>query len=137
MIQLVQNARVAVSETIGDETIVINLLDGRYHRLLDDASRLWEALAEPRTLDAWPEAAGLGSGIAPGHLAAFALDLAGADLIELDETASAALADAAGQVEEPSPLPAVESYDDMADLFAIDPVHDVDEHGWPKAAQEA
>lgn len=132
MTDLIWNKRVVVSETVADEAIVINMESGSYHRIAGAASQLWNALAEGCAFDRWAEKAKVDlSVLTPAHLAALALSLGEVNLILLDDTGRAQLrnlADTAG-----SPLDPVESYDDMADLLLIDPIHDVDEHGWPEA----
>ena len=132
MTDLIWNKRVVVSETVADEAIVINMESGTYHRIAGTASQLWTALAEGSTLDGWAAKAAVDlPSLTPGHLAALALSLAEVNLILLDDTRRAELGEIADA--EGSPLDPVESYDDMADLLLIDPIHDVDEHGYPEA----
>lgn len=134
MTDLIWNKRVVVSETVADESIVINMESGSYHRIAGPASQLWTALAERCAFDQWAGKAGVDlPDLAPAHLAAMALSLEEVKLILLEDASRAKLtdlADAAG-----SPLDPVESYDDMADLLLIDPIHEVDEHGWPEAQE--
>lgn len=132
---LAQRPNVTVTETIDDESIVINLVTGDYHRIAGVASRLWVALESPVALADWAGAAGVSPAPSEAALAAFALGLADAGLIEPGAAARQALAsDADPGAAEAAGL-AVESYDDMADLLAIDPVHETDDLGWPKAAE--
>ena len=105
-------------ETVDGETIVINLLTGAYHSVRGEAARVWELI-----------------GSSGAH--------------EVDQRADQVLADfhAAGIIEWSGsrPLPAASadpsnvgltSYTDMAQLLLADPIHEVDETGWPKLRDE-
>ncbi len=63
----------------------------------------------------------------------FAQDLATERLVELDEasdaTAPAPLEPVATRL--PYVAPTVQKYDDLEDLLLLDPIHEVDEAGWP------
>lgn len=46
----VVSPRLAASE-IGDESVVLNLADGKYYGLNDMANRVWRELQQPRSID--------------------------------------------------------------------------------------
>jgi hypothetical protein len=81
-------AESVVSETISDESIVINVLTGHYHRLIGVASQLWQRLQAGINFEEWQRAAQqLDRQIDRSALASFALRLAALDLIVIDPAA--------------------------------------------------
>lgn len=133
---IVQAGKDIVSEEVAGETIIINLLNGHYHRLEGTASRLWGAAKEPTDFRAWLIGAGVeADALMESDLAAFALALFEAGLIRLAEAAEPALRRLAATAPSDPPPLVLESYSDMEDLLLLDPIHDVDDHGWPRAAE--
>jgi hypothetical protein len=127
-----------VHETIDGEVIIINLETGVYYSLTQSAVDLWSALVEGATqaqltglLGARYEAAVADIDAA---VAAF-LDQLVAEtivIVEGDGTGAApAAAPTAGQGRGPFEPPVLSKYTNMSDLLLLDPIHDVDEHGWP------
>ena len=122
-----------VAEMVEGELIAINLETGTYYSLAGPAARIWNALAAGHSAD---EIAGAVS--PPGDAAAlreslkdFLASLLAEQLIrpvENSAPASALLPLA------PWPLETlrVERFTDMQDLLVLDPIHEVDEAGWPK-----
>lgn len=126
------------AEIFEDEVIAINLANGRYHSLRGAAAWLWQALA-----------AGVGSRdviaqlLKANALPPDAADQAAAVIEQL--TAEELIVPAPEQRAEhpaggPSGLapllvflpPLIETFTDMENLLAIDPIHEVDvEGGWP------
>jgi hypothetical protein len=119
-----------VAERFDDDTIVLDLANGIYFSFTDSGGIVWEAVA---------------AGIRPAALAA-AAPAVGADALAayLDKlVANGLLAEADGAPDEaPAELLArlaatreaadLFVFDDLADLFLADPVHDADaEMGWP------
>jgi hypothetical protein len=105
-------------ETVDGETIVINLLSGAYHSVRGDAASVWASIVATSA-----------------H--------------ESNERTNQVLADfrAAGIIEwtgshdlpSPSTDPSANgltSYTDMAQLLLADPIHEVDEAGWPKLRED-
>jgi hypothetical protein len=132
-----------ISETMDDETIVIDLSNGSYFSLNATASALWS------TLGAAPSAAELvdftcerfagDNARMAASVRAFLQQLVEAQLVV--EDTSVAGAGAAPGGERPSGLlqrkrsfiePALERFDDMQALLLADPVHDVGDAGWPR-----
>jgi len=97
-----------VSDTIGGETIVINIYSGAYYALTEAGSRCWAAVS---------------SGDIPSADSAALLGLISEGLLETDEKP-------AGKPLEPNLL--FTKYTDMESLLIGDPIHEVDEQGWPK-----
>jgi hypothetical protein len=100
-----------VSDSIGDDTILVNIHTGAYYSLTPLAGRVWNSLGQsplPLPQDTHPVAATL---LEEG-------------LIGIQE----------GATIEAVSIPADElfiKYTDMADILMADPIHDVDDDGWP------
>ncbi len=123
------NAPDVVADNFEGEIVILNLANGHYYALQGIAQRIWPLLADghiPELILASiaakrPE---LGTGAA-----AFI-----ARLVELNLIVGAPQA-AAGTIDETwqGEAPAIDVYDDLAELIFADPIHDVDEQaGWPK-----
>lgn len=117
-------------QNIDGEVIVIHLGTGKYFSLTGAAAIVWESLAKPRGV---AELVGVFSDLpAEGRAAIEGLlsTLAAESLVEVAvETTDAVstVCDALHAWRHPS----VEIYSDMQDLLLADPIHDVDEKGWP------
>lgn len=127
------NAPDVVSETIDGESVIINLYKGLYYNLNPLGSILWELLA---------------AGYSPNQVSS-AFKATYPDLSEADEASVLNIAEQLLQeslvvvAERPAPIsepqitplaferPVLYKYADMQDLLALDPIHDVDESGWP------
>ncbi len=128
-----------VSESFDDEVILVNLSRGNYYSLRGSAAWLWQTLENGASIE----------GLAQQLMAQYVVD---------EPTATQALTTFAAQLQEqeliattsetPSVLrqvptlvdrqafvpPVLEVYTDMADLLALDPIHDVNPaSGWPIA----
>ncbi|MBZ9678791.1 PqqD family protein [Mesorhizobium sp. ES1-1] len=125
-----------VSEVFDDDVIVLNLRNGKYFSFSETGSAVWGALS---------------GGIAPGMILSRVPNIAASDMERfLSELLSHELLGvsepAMGRTLEGKVLtdlvaaagrPEMFIYDDLADLFVADPIHDVDEAiGWP-ALKEA
>ncbi len=130
-IRLHQGAH-AVSETVADECIIINLENGNYHRTLGPASTLWEQLKQPVNFQDWlTHAQGISPDLSKETLAQFAIELLDHGLLAVEPDAAAQIR---ALVTSERPLERtlrLETYDDMADLLLLDPIHEVSEQGWP------
>jgi hypothetical protein len=134
-----------VSEVFDAETVVVDLVAGRYYAFNPMATAIWSQLAARPTLDE----------IAASFAPAFGdLEQARAELAPfLDRLVEAGLllrvADAPEgvpasgpellSVAAASPLPPAdfEVFTDLEDLLVLDPIHDLDESGWPSPPARA
>jgi hypothetical protein len=126
-----------ISETLEGETVVINLDTGVYYSLGGTASEVWEAAVEGTALSEL--LAGLGSRY-EGETAAveasvhrFLDELEGDGLLRRTPggpSAAAAPRPAAGD-RLPFVPPTVQRFTDIQDLLLLDPIHEVDDSGWP------
>lgn len=101
-------AKIAISDTIGNDTIVINIDTGAYYSLTPLGASAWAAV------------------------------VAGSELGEAEAAAAQTLCvegllQATRPCEMGTPAELVfEKYTDMESLLIADPIHEVDEQGWPK-----
>lgn len=123
--------RGVVSEAFDGDIVVLDLDSGRYFSFTDSGCALWEGLVE---------------GVAPGSLlhdgAPYTTDdiegfvkklLEYKLLIAVTEPATTVvLAATSEKLAQAREKPEVTVFDDLADLFLADPIHDVEEQaGWP------
>jgi hypothetical protein len=112
-----------VHETVDGEVVIIHLGTGVYYSIRGRGVALWEGAAAGATTERLTE-------VAPDDGASFLAELETEGLIERisggDDTWRAN-----GQpVNDP---PVLERFTDMEDLLLLDPVHEVDDQGWPHA----
>jgi hypothetical protein len=100
-----------IGDSIGGDTIVINTESGAYYSLTEVAGRLWDE-AETGSVSC-----------APGEMPVL-LALAAEGILEkVEHTEPQGAA---------KPGDAFVKYTEMADILLADPIHEVDEDGWPK-----
>ncbi len=116
-----------VSQEFPDETIVIHLDTGTYYSLNPAAAAVWGLACAGHTLEEAIEACG-GDGLAAGITQTWT-KLVEAKLVR--PAPPGEQAPAAAQAVKLAAMPEIAAYADMEDLFKLDPVHDVDESGWP------
>jgi hypothetical protein len=114
---------------IDGEVVAIDLQSGRYYSLEGPAARAWEALRDGQDVDgivaAVADEVGLSADDVRPDVSAFVAEL----------TAEGLLATVDGDAQAPAgpgrvPL-VLNRYTDMQDLIVLDPIHEVDETGWP------
>jgi hypothetical protein len=133
-----------VHETIDGEAILLDLNTGNYFSLDGAGAAIWDYIAAKGD---WSKAIELMTGENPGQketIAAtvekFIKELIEEKLLvpvndgalfssEKNENPEAELKNAAVNFK----APVVNKYSDMQDLLLLDPIHDVDEKGWPEA----
>jgi hypothetical protein len=135
-----------VFESFADETVLVNLDSGFYYSLGGCAGRVLALVDEGNPVETIP---GLLLGEFSGdpatikietekfiaQLAAEAIFVPAppADVRKAGEQASAGVTGAAA-VHPPFQPPTIEKFSDMQELLLLDPIHEVDEMGWPHAA---
>jgi hypothetical protein len=130
-------------ETIDGETLIVNLNNGAYYSLLGTGVAVWSVLERGAALDEIAEAVdqryeGARADI-EGTLQQFVAKLQEEGLIVQDQGPAAPDAVSIGasalpEGREPKPMfeaPVLNKYNDMQDLLLLDPIHEVDEAGWP------
>lgn len=124
-----------VSESFDGDYVVLDLNCGKYFSFSDSANVIWDALTSgvaPKDL------LGQAVAISAAELDSFVQELVGYGLIAPRQLGapnrprSEYLDRLANTLEKPSVL----IFDDLADLFKADPIHDVEEPvGWPAIRQ--
>lgn len=124
----------AISEALEGEVMVINFETGSYYNLNATAAFLWEQLRAGRTIEQLTHE--LQSRFDVGADAAQAAVAQVVDFLKQEslivETEVAGTAEAYTGAKTPFAAPIVDKYDDMQEMLLADPIHDVDEAGWPK-----
>lgn len=116
-------------ELIDGEVVIIQFDTGNYYSLSGAAALLWQRLASPSSaadlLALWVDA----PASAAEEIAAFVADLSKENLVlpasPAPESSSPSLASA------PYEKPVLNKYTDMQQLLLADPLHEVEEAGWP------
>lgn len=129
------NAPHVINEVMDGEVVIINLATGDYFSLRGSGAFIWSALELGAEDGAMIDAL-VASGMAPDDarpaVGALLAQLVAEGLIVPDDTvtrASVSLTPPLGPIDPP----ALEKFTDMQDLILLDPVHEVDELGWPNA----
>jgi hypothetical protein len=130
----------AMHETIDGETIVIQLATGTYYSLRGSGPVIWNAIASGTTRDLIVAGLETAYEAPPGEIAT----AADAFLSELEAEQLIARGNGSGPAGEPVLIsaqtrstfeePQLEKYEDMQDIIMLDPVHMVDDQGWPNPA---
>lgn len=128
-----------IYQTLNNETIIINLDNGRYYSLNPTASFIWDSLAQNATVQEIGAAFspnGNGNASAPSDaIALFVQQLLEQELVApvaIPPRAPFALDAAATKFETPQ----MEIFTDMENLIPLDPIHQVGAMGWPFPARE-
>jgi hypothetical protein len=127
----------AISETIDGETIIINLETGYYYSVNKTATVIWNEIQKNNSVN----------NIAQQFLNNYEVDNDTAEksvseiiglflkddlILEMDSDIPLCIRENhAGIIKEYFITPRIERYDDMAGALMSDPVHDVNEDGWP------
>ena len=124
-----------VSESFDGDFVVLDLSCGKYFSFSDSANVIWEAVSSGVSPAELLEG---GANVSAVELQTFIGKLVGHGLIAPRQvsdppgSASAYLDRLAAATERPD----VSVFDDLADLFMADPIHDVEEAaGWPAVRQ--
>lgn len=134
------NAPSVVGEVIDGEAVILNLETGKYYSARGSGSAIWSWLEGGASRDELVARA-QHTFDAPGPLVAdgvtrFVDDLAQHGLVVADDAAhdaAAAHAPAGEAARLAFATPLLEEFDDMRDILLLDPIHDVDDEGWPRA----
>ena len=130
-----------VSETIDGEVVIINLDQGSYYSLRGSAAEIWEGLQDGHGAGALRrrlEARFQGDTAEMEHAVSdFLSQLLKEEILRPGSNDAAAsdapISAAAVAQEEKSPfqMPLLEKFTDMEHLLLLDPIHEVDDVGWP------
>jgi hypothetical protein len=138
------NSPQVISETVAEETIIVNLATGHYFNLQGTAVEIWDALERGEDVDGIVDSLGQRYEAANGAISEAVDELVQSlvdnDLIVADESREAIPAAAAGSRNGdggrlPFVAPSFTTFTDMQDIILLDPVHEVDSRGWPHTAE--
>jgi len=124
-----------VSESFDGDYVVLDLNCGKYFSFSDSANVIWDALTSgvaPKDL------LGPAVAISSGELDSFVQELVGYGLIasQRQVTSNGHVPQYLDRLANTTEKPSVLIFDDLADLFKADPIHDVEEPvGWPAIRQ--
>ena len=129
------HARKTVHETLDGETIVIHLDSGSYYSLTGSGSEIWALLGTGGSV------ADICNELARRHarsesdirdeVDSFIAELEREALVEPDGAPATGLPAPAAVSNGTWQPPRLERYDDMRDFLLVDPIHEVDDAGWP------
>jgi Coenzyme PQQ synthesis protein D (PqqD) len=131
------NAPAVVSEIIDGEAVIMHLKSGNYFSTSDSGGVIWHGLEKGLGAEALVHLLvakyGLAASDASQTLNSFIATLTSHDLIRAraGDSQPAANDGLPVQGREPFQPPVLNVFSDMKDLLLLDPIHDVDEAGWP------
>ena len=140
------NTPTVTHETIDGEAVIINLDSGNYYSLVDAGSLIWALVDRGASASEVHELLqqsyqGDATDIDRGVQELLAQLQQENLIVPVDEAAAADLAGVLPSTnghEKPSfNVPSLNKFSDMQELLLLDPIHDVDEAGWPKPVPEA
>ena len=132
----IANRRDVAHESFDDEVILIHFPSGKYFRLDAPGRAAWAVAADGATTEevaaALAAAFDVESMVARAAAEAFLVSLEGHGLLVRTAALCEARLPATPKVSRaPFSEPRIEVFSDLEALFLVDPIHDVDEAGWP------
>jgi len=148
-IRVVVNSPSVVSEVIEGEAVIMNLATGRYYSCLGVGGEIWSLIEGGATKARIHQDILARYAVEPATLEsafeAFLSDMKEHHLVRIEAVPeSGTVAETQAEEAEATPskapfqMPTLNVHSDMEDLLLLDPIHDVDETGWPqpKPAEE-
>jgi Coenzyme PQQ synthesis protein D (PqqD) len=139
------NSPHVVSETIQGETIVSDLTTGTYYSLEQTGAEIWEALANSVSISEIVEQLDRKYLADRAEIERAVRELARelqdesliveTDVAALPSSSNGQTAAAAANL--PFTVPRIARHTDLQDIILLDPVHEVDDRGWPYVAEVA
>ncbi|MCC7271476.1 MAG: PqqD family protein [Alphaproteobacteria bacterium] len=128
-----------VHETLDGEVVIINLKTGTYYSLQGVGAECWAVFADPATPATLAaqliEKAALPPDTAAAAATAFVGALHAEGLLQSERELAITPASLPDLPEGLGQALTLQRYTDVQELLTIDPVHDVDEVGWPVKAE--
>ena len=134
------NSPAVASEIIDGEAVIMDLQSGKYFSTAASGAVIWSGVEDRLSVDQICQRLtaeySLSAADAEAAADAFLAELLRHALIRAADSApSTSVAAAPGEGHRRSfTTPVLNVYSDMQDLLLLDPIHDVDEVGWPIAA---
>jgi hypothetical protein len=121
------NSPAVVFDASADDTVIINLVSGRYFRLNAASSLAWNALLASGSRDAFVASAGNAPELAASVDSMIEALTAENLIVPAGETTAEATSWAFAGF-------SLESFSDLEDILGLDPIHEADpDKGWPAA----
>ena len=140
------NSPEVISDTIDGEVVIVNLDKGYYYSLDGTGAEVWRLIQEGRSVaEIVPDVVRRYAGDPTDIEAAIAQFITGLEQEEIlvPSGAAAAGADESGSRPGDGPIdrptfqaPILRKYVDMQEMLTMDPIHEVDETGWPNRKAE-
>ena len=137
------NAPVVVQETFDNETVIVNLVSGYYYSATKSGVAIWNLLLEGR---ATPEIASeLGKHYQATDeqlskaIEGFCFQLLAEQLIvavDGEQPSAPTSSDRTNGAPTAFEPPILEKYTDMKEMLLLDPIHEVDDSGWPNKKKD-
>ena len=122
-----------IHESFDNETVIVNLRAGVYFSLDEAGLQVWKQIGDGTTdvdlAALWQKTHGVDAAEAAAVMKAFLQELHREQLIVVDAV-SELVADAA-PLPQAKLKPTLQKFTDLQDLLMLDPIHEVDEQGWP------
>jgi hypothetical protein len=134
------NAPHVIAESVDGEVLIVNLLSGAYYSSDGVGDAAWAMAARGDTRDQIVSAIATQYGLPENEIGAAVdawLSQVLADELMVEGAASPDLDHAPVVFPSAYAPPSISKYTDMEDLLLLDPVHEVDEVGWPVAGTPA
>lgn len=139
------NSPNVIHDIIDDEAVIVNLEVGSYYSIENTGAMIWQSLSNGLSDGEIAQAISENYEVAPQEskrvVDQFIGELQNENLIVVNEAqpvgqSSSSLLRATPAQEGQSIFegPVLQKYTDMEDLLLLDPIHDVDEAGWPNSA---
>jgi hypothetical protein len=136
--RLTLNSPGVVCDVVADEVVFVHLESGAYYSTEGAGAAIWQLLAEGRTVEETVRAIGTRYSGDPVEIErsvhAFVDQLLAESLVRADgdgPTASCSAAEDPAPDRPPFPGVVFQKYVDLEELLLLDPIHEVDESGWP------
>ncbi|HWB61233.1 MAG TPA: PqqD family protein [Chthoniobacteraceae bacterium] len=124
-----------IHESFDSETVIVNLRIGVYFSLNEAGLQLWKEIGKGATEDQlaslYQAKQNVDEAAARAVVRAFLNELRDEQLIVVD--APDVLGAPVGAAPAGASLPVLRKFTDLQDLLMLDPIHEVDERGWPHA----
>jgi len=121
-------------DTQGNETVVIDFSGGTYYSMVGTASTVWmlaaSGIGDRAIVDMLTSRYDGDASVIDEQTALFLSDLVARGLL-IVSTASPDDATTTSTARTPWSQPKLEAFNDLNDLILMDPIHDVDDAGWP------
>jgi Coenzyme PQQ synthesis protein D (PqqD) len=137
-----------IQEVLDGEAVIVNLATGSYYSTEQSGATIWSLLAQGTTVPDIVAHLRMHHTDVPTDVDGLVkqwLDVLESESLVVGEPLEEAaanqgqtgLATEEGTTKTPFMEPKIEKYTDMEDLLLLDPIHDVQQTGWPRASETA